>query len=564
MDTFVLNCNVVFNGTQVNFGCPVIVDNELYSRCINRDNVRLEYFDENDIKSCNAYINSQFYDKTEIWRDILTPFSPYVENEIFNYFQLFFPKFYLAPNGFFSDIEMKEYNPLIFEGNHVPLATVRTSYPPTPEVQLSDLSSSVLQDLGYDIYRTSSTRYTLQVRPIIFSENQFVNGKIDLTTNNVVGCFNIAFSKGRVENKLGINGSFVNITVSEQEVEFWSGITPPLPDNDPYAPGGNTNNGGGGGNFDNNSDPVDFPELPSLSSAQSGFITLYNPTVYQLTELSSYMWSDLFDINSWKKIFADPMDAILGLSIVPVDVPSSGAKTLSVGNISTGISINVASTQYVIVDCGILNVNEFWGAYLDYEPFTKAEIYLPYIGIHPIAVDDIMGKTIHVMYHVDILSGACCAYVKCNESVLYSFVGQCSSAIPITGNNWLSVVNGAISIATSIGTMVATGGASAPLAISSVASASVNQMKPSVEKSGAMSGTGGILGIQTPYLILTRPRQALPKNQNVFMGYPSFITEKLDTLKGYTEIETIHLENIPATEDELSEIESLLKSGVIL
>lgn len=95
-------------------------------------------------------------------------------------------------------------------------------------------------------------------------------------------------------------------------------------------------------------------------------------------------------------------------------------------------------------------------------------------------------------------------------------------------------------------------------------STAVNQMKPSIEKSGAMGGTGGLLGIQTPYLILTRPRQALPNNQNVFMGYPSFITETLESIKGYTEIENIHLENIPATEEELSEIESLLKNGVIL
>ena len=88
-------------------------------------------------------------------------------------------------------------------------------------------------------------------------------------------------------------------------------------------------------------------------------------------------------------------------------------------------------------------------------------------------------------------------------------------------------------------------------------------MKPTVEKSGAMGGTGGMLGVQTPYMILTRPRQALPRDQNKFIGYPSFITVRLGDLSGYTEIDSIHLENVPATESELSEIESLLKSGVI-
>ena len=121
-----------------------------------------------------------------------------------------------------------------------------------------------------------------------------------------------------------------------------------------------------------------------------------------------------------------------------------------------------------------------------------------------------------------------------------------------------------LSIAGAVGSMVATGGASAPMAAGMIASTAVNGLKPNVEKSGSMSGTGGMLGVQTPYLILTRPRQALPKRQNTFTGYPSFITSKLGSLSGYTEIEEIHLENIPGTEQEISEIENLLKRGVII
>lgn len=345
--------------------------------------------------------------------------------------------------------------------------------------------------------------------------------------------------------------------------EYAEDVEPEEP-KDPYEPGGESGPGGGTGDFDNTGDDIDFPNLPSLSAVDTGFITLFNPSIGQLISLANYMWSDLFNIEAWKKIFSNPMDAILGLSIVPVVVPNGTSKTVSVGNISTDVTMNTASSQYVEVDCGTLNVNEYWGAYLDYDPYTKAEIYLPYVGIHPISVDDIMNKPVHVKYHVDILSGACCAYVKCGGSVLYSFVGQCSCSIPITGNDWTNVVNGALSIAGSIGTMVATGGASAPMSASAIASTVVNSMKPTVEKSGALGGMGGMLGVQTPYLILTRPRQALPKNQNKFSGYPSFITKTLGDCAGYTEIESIHLDGIPATEQELSEIENLLKGGVIL
>ena len=337
----------------------------------------------------------------------------------------------------------------------------------------------------------------------------------------------------------------------------------PVKELDPYTDGGVSDVGGGTGTFDNTGDNIDFPADPTLSSVDTGFITLYNPTKSQLKSLANYMWSTGFDLDTFKKLFANPMDAILGMSIVPVAVPNGGNKEVKVGNISTGVQMNEAASQFVTVDCGSLNVQEYWGAYLDYSPYTKAEIYLPYIGIHSISVDDIMGRTVHVKYKVDILSGACCAYVKCGGSILYSFVGQCSCSIPITGNDWTNVVNGALSIAASIGSMVATGGASAPMSTVAIASTAVNAMKPNVEKSGSMGGMGGMMGVQKPYLILTRPRQALPKEQNYYMGYPSFVTVSLDDLDGYTEVESVHLKNINATKQELDEIEALLRNGVI-
>lgn len=380
------------------------------------------------------------------------------------------------------------------------------------------------------------------------------------TQECVIGSIRV-YTSGINKRRLSFPWGYLPVKI--QDLKFYKDAVPIYTTDDPYGDGGMSGPGGGTGSFDGTGDDISIPDLPTLSAVDAGFITLFNPTLEQMNNLASYMWSDLFDINGWKKIFADPMDAVLGLSIVPVAVPNGPAKEVKVGNISTGVQMTVAASQYVAVDCGTLNVNEYWGSYLDYSPYTQAEIYLPYIGIHPISTDDIMNKPIHVVYHVDILSGSCCAYVKCGGSVLYSFIGQCASSIPITGDNWTNVVNGAISIAGSIGSMVATGGATAPMAIGQIASTSVNTMKPTVEKSGAMSGTGGMLAVQSPYLILTRPRQALPRDQNTFIGYPSFITERLGDLTGYTEIDSVHLENVPATEPELSEIESLLKSGVI-
>lgn len=357
-------------------------------------------------------------------------------------------------------------------------------------------------------------------------------------------------------------------------------------------PGEGSGTGGGEGTFDATSDEIEIPGLPTLSAVNAGFVTLYQPTISQLNNLAEYMWSDLFSVDTVKKLFADPMDVIIGLSIVPVSVPVNTARSVKIGIIDTGVAMNVAASQYASVDCGSIDVKEFWGSALDYTPYTKFSIYLPYIGTREIKTDDIMGKTISVVYHVDILSGSLVAMIKSGNSVLYSFSGSCATSIPVTSGDWTRLVTSAIQLAgTGVAAFVTGGvggamtGATAGMSAAAAASADARQatwaantvnsmgsstanmiasMKPTIQRSGAVSGSAGMLGIQVPYLIGELPRQSLADDYNKFVGYPSNITKTLGELSGYTVVENIHLENCTATSDEKSEIEMLLKSGVIL
>ena len=340
----------------------------------------------------------------------------------------------------------------------------------------------------------------------------------------------------------------------------------PIVNYDPFDGGGTSDTGGGEGDYTVVNDPIDIPAPPSITVSSTGLMTLYTPNVAQLKQLSDYMWANpLFDVGGWKKLFADPMQAILGLSVLPITIPQSGDGYVTVGNISTDVMMPVVTTQYVTVDCGSVRIPEYWGAYLDYAPYTRIELYLPYCGFHHVSADDIINKLVTISYNVDIVSGACCAYVKCAGSILYSFIGQCASTIPITGDNWTNMINGVMSVVNAIGSVVATGGETAPQALGEISNiSSYLSMKPAIERSGSMAGAGGLLAYQKPYFIITRPRQALPANQNKYMGYPSFVTTSLGALKGYTEVESIHLENISATKEELDEIVKLLKEGVIL
>lgn len=325
--------------------------------------------------------------------------------------------------------------------------------------------------------------------------------------------------------------------------------------------GGSSTTGGGGGDFDNTSQPVDFPSLPSISAVDSGFITLYNPTLPQLQQLSSFMWSTDF-VDNLLKLWADPMETILNLSLVPVNIPSSVNRDVVVGNVSTGINMGQADSQFMYVDCGTINVNEYWGAYLDYSPYTKLSIVLPYVGTHQLNIDECMGKSVHVKYIIDILSGACVAFVKCGESVLYSFSGNCATNIPVTSANYSRTMQAILSGVTSaVGGAVTGNPVGIASGVGSVAGA-VATCKPSIERSGSLGGNVGLLAHQYPYLILERPRQCVPEKQNEYSGYPAFITEKLSNISGFTVVDRINLQNVNITEPEKAELIDILKRGV--
>lgn len=378
----------------------------------------------------------------------------------------------------------------------------------------------------------------------------------------------------------GYGGTCYVIIYNSGFSDYFSGLSPYIPDTDPYLPGGTTDEGGGTGTFDDTSDPIPVPDLPTVTVTDTGFISLYTPTLAQLKSLATYLWdSNGLDLDTFKRIFSDPISAILGLSLVPINPGAGTSASVILGNIDTGVTMPRVQNQFIRFSCGSLTIEEYWGGYLDYSPYTRAEIYLPFIGAKPLNVDDIMGKTVTLWYLFDILSGGCVACLECNGSILYQFMGECACSIPITGRDLTNVINGLLTVVgAGVGAMVATGGAMAAAGgatLAGVAGAgaaaaagslarNVTGMKTYVEKSGSMGGMGGMLGVKTPYIILTRPRQALPANQNTYTGYPSYITTLLGDCSGFTVVQDVHLEGLTATEEEKAEIGRLLREGVYL
>lgn len=335
----------------------------------------------------------------------------------------------------------------------------------------------------------------------------------------------------------------------------------PIPpqDDDPSGPGG------GDGNYDPTSDPIDFPGLPTGGSLSSGAVKAFVVSNAIMTAVFNKLWSTaVFDIDTFQKLVEAPLDSLIELVCVPVTPTTSGTGSIKLGNFDTEQAAPVVSDQYITIDCGSKKINRFWGSALDYEPYTRIEVFLPFIGIRELHTDDIMNTTIQIKYNIDIFTGDLTAQIKCGQSVLYKFNGNCKATVPVTArvNEMMqNMVNGFGGVA-STGLM---GGVPAMGVAAISAAINVAFSKTRVTRTGDISGVVGILDDFVPYLIIHRPVQSLAAGFKNQKGYPSNISAVLSSCSGYTEIEYIHLTGISgATDTELAEIEQLLKSGVII
>lgn len=348
----------------------------------------------------------------------------------------------------------------------------------------------------------------------------------------------------------------------------------PETNDDPFIIDDPSTFGGGDGSGDDPDaiEKMPIPDLPTLSAVDTGLVTLYTATNAQLQSLGGYLWSSLWDIETnFKKLFSDPMNCLVGLSIVPVTPSAGGAVNVKFGNITTNIALNVLASQYVEVDCGSVAIKEYIGSFLDYSPYVNISIYLPYVGYRELSPDDVMNDTIHVVYHVDVLSGGCCAMIETSKKgLLYSFNGSCITNVPITAINYSGAIQNAVSaVGAGLTTVAGIATGTAPLtavgATQMLQSASNTAMnsKPTIQRSGAMGGAAGLMSCQKPFLVITRPRMSVPDKLNKFVGLTTNVTMKLSQVKGFTQVEHVHLSGIAATEDEKQELMTLLRQGVI-
>ena len=388
---------------------------------------------------------------------------------------------------------------------------------------------------------------------------------------------------------LGLYPEFTDTIVSGDP---WGGQVADDED-DPTDEGGTSQEGGGGGRYPSDTSHQDHPDSESMSIdiCNSGFITLYNPTLQQVKSFNNWLFTDITETLSiqLKRLWANPLDYVVFLALCHFTPPHVVDTTIQYAGLDSGVIAHKISRQFETLDMGICkNTDEddlFHGdtnTFLDYDPYTKLSIFLPYIGIKPIKADEAIGSRISLVYNIDMLTGNCIATLKFTRSVrrakgdaelddvIYRYEGNCFETFPLTATDWRGLYNSTFQIIGGIGSIIggAAGGSAGGIGSGVVQIADgVLSQKVSAQRSGNFSGSFGYMDSQEPYIIIERPIDDNPYNYRAFKGYVLNMRYRLSELHGYTEIEpeTLWLNDFNGiTEEEAEMLKQITGTGFYL
>ena len=406
-----------------------------------------------------------------------------------------------------------------------------------------------------------------------------------------------------------VNSSVVNSTLINELVEELANTLDPQPEQSsgtipfPWLPGSPV--------IDPDTGDQTGTQYPSIVPASgSGLIHVYNPTPGEFVGFGNWLWVTYADATI-DKIWNNPFDGIIGAHELYATPQIDGRDNIRSGFLVCPVTSDLVRQRYTEIDCGTVIVPEFYGNYFDYSPYSQAYIYLPFIGINEVSIDDIVGHAVNIRYRVDAYNGSCIAMIYVAKSgyrnLCYQFAGNCAVEVPLAGGSQAAIKAGMLQAeaysraaiqsaqiqkTASIGSGILNGAAGSsfagPLAgiigalaggtsgyiqgSANVAAAKLQGQamqeaaryanKSSVQHSGQFGASHGAMGLKTPFIMIRNPIQVKVVNYNDDYGYPAHKRVIIGGCTGYLRVREVNVISAHATNEEKRAIEEELKAGV--
>ncbi len=148
-------------------------------------------------------------------------------------------------------------------------------------------------------------------------------------------------------------------------------------------------------------------------------------------------WSELQAKSVDAFLVQNPIDCIVSLKKYPVkSIPKEGTLVnIRYGRYTSGSAAAYECTADVYTYAFTPREIQprFGNSFLDYEPYTSAELFIPYCGTVQLRMCDILGKTLQPFVCVDYHTGQCTGFVLCDGIVIETVQGTIAVDVPVTG-----------------------------------------------------------------------------------------------------------------------------------
>ena len=326
-------------------------------------------------------------------------------------------------------------------------------------------------------------------------------------------------------------------------------------------------------------DPNDYTNKIELSKPSLTTTGIFNRTFAMnstnIGKLADFLWNadeTIFKevVNGLALLGGNPIDGLIDLRLYPFDVAAkasqTGAQNIVVGRTDTKVTGIKIDNYNAILDLGNCTFYPTFGNFLDYEPFTTASLYIPYVGIVPISTADFMGQTISCKMVADITTGSCTAIVFANDIPIIYKNGNIGVEIPMTGTNSAEYASRIAGGLTSGATDVALGATSKSVGqvvsgVGSIVDSALSVNNTMYNTAGSSSPACGLWQPQNCYFIIQRPVPIVPENYGHTVGYACNYQAKIGDCSGYTQTYNVDVSSINAPESEKNAIAEILNSG---
>ena len=329
----------------------------------------------------------------------------------------------------------------------------------------------------------------------------------------------------------------------------------------------------------NDNDDIESVGYGYFSNAVMGTLySLYNKLDLEKIAQWFYNQTEKIDIANNVISLKEIPFSLSALNIVPIDtdLKIGGVNvTYNNENIKVGEIVSSATTSLSVL-FGEFNIPRLSNTFLDYSPYTKYELLLPFAPT-PVALPDwCVNKTVSAIFLYDIYTTSCQYVIECNGERICSVSGIFGVDRPISAQNVAlkdasrlsaqvatasSVLGGVMSSASgNIGGIVsgAIGGVSA---LSQMIMSGKQNYMYTVGANGDSSSVGLCHAV---HLKITRTLSAEDSNFTHVYGRPLCKYKKLSSVTGYTKCDNINTNGLSCSENEKQMIKRLLETGIYI